>query len=96
MKDKKITKEEAFEELKECISSVMLITDVITFINRIEAIDVTTIKSDIDDVIDNYNLVDDIKDPEFVIRGDNEIYIDCINIDLDRLKSEIKEVLDRV
>jgi len=96
MKDKKITKEEAIKELKESISTIMLTSDVVAFINRIETINVNIIKSDINNVINNYNPVDDISNVRFSIQEYNHIYIDSLDINLDRLKLEIREVLDRV
>ena len=97
MKDTKITLEEAFKELEESNSSIMLTNDVIGFLKRIQfhPINLDIIKTDIENIIDNYNAVDDISNEEFGI-SHNEIYIDSCDIDLSRLKSEIREIFDTV
>lgn len=100
MKDTKITKEVAIKELEECISSVMLTTDVITFINRIEHI--STVHG-IDEIIDlvkdefeSWDASQFIKNERFEINGRNEISIDSLEIDIDELQNNVVNIIERL
>lgn len=100
MKDIKITKEVAIKELKESISSIMLTTDVITFINRIEHISSVHNIDEIIDLVKNefksWDSSQFIQNERFEINSKNEIFIDSLDIDIDELQNNVVNIIERL